>query len=88
MPEYLGICYQIASKWSLTEHFVIDDGLGTPAFDVRGNLSFSQHLVMRDGSGREVAHIKKHLMTARHDIEMGRVRFPFSRALGSRVGFP
>ncbi|HXS61525.1 MAG TPA: hypothetical protein VN767_01545 [Streptosporangiaceae bacterium] len=63
--------YQIASKWSMIEHFVIHDGVGTPAFDVRGNLGFSQHLTMRDQSGREVAHIRKHLMSTRHDIEMG-----------------
>jgi VCBS repeat-containing protein len=63
--------YQIASKWSLTEHFVIDDAAGTPAFDVRGNLGFSQHLTMRDQSGQEVAHIKKHLMSTKHDIEIG-----------------
>ncbi len=63
--------YQIASKWSLTEHFVIHDGMGSPVFDVRGNLGFSQHLTMFDGSGRDVVHIRKHLMSTRHDIEMG-----------------
>jgi uncharacterized protein YxjI len=71
MPEYLEMRYQIASKWSMIEHFVIDDAMGSPAFDVRGNLSFSQHLTMRDGSGQEVAHIRKHLMTTKHDIEIG-----------------
>ncbi len=63
--------FQIASKWSLTEHFVIHDGMGTPVFDVRGNLGFSQRLSMLDSAGREVAHIRKHLMSTKHDIEMG-----------------
>ncbi|HUC59721.1 MAG TPA: hypothetical protein VMA95_20140 [Streptosporangiaceae bacterium] len=63
--------YLIHSKWSFTEHFAIDDGTGTPVFDVRGNLSLTQHLTMRDAMGQEVAEIKKHLMTTRHDILMG-----------------
>jgi uncharacterized protein YxjI len=63
--------FQIASKWSLTEHFVIHDGMGTPVFDVRGNLGFGERLSMRDQSGQEVALIRKHLMTTKHDILMG-----------------
>jgi len=62
--------YQIASKWSVLEHFAITDGGGTPCFDVRGNLSLTQHLTMRDSSGQPVAEIKKHLMTTKHDISV------------------
>jgi uncharacterized protein YxjI len=60
--------YQIASKWSMIEHFVITDGSGTPRFDVRGRLSLTQRLSLCDQSGRELAEIKKHLMSTRHDI--------------------
>lgn len=60
--------YQIASKWSLIEHFVINDEFGTARFDVRGSLSLSQRLSLSDQSGRELAEIKKHLMSTRHDI--------------------
>jgi uncharacterized protein YxjI len=63
--------YQIASKWSMIEHFVITDGSGTPMFDVRGRLSLSQRLSLCDQSGQELAEIKKHLMTTRHDILVG-----------------
>jgi uncharacterized protein YxjI len=60
--------YQIASKWSMIEHFVITDGFGTPRFDVRGRLSLSQRLSVCDQSGQELAEIRKHMMTTRHDI--------------------
>ncbi len=63
--------YQIASKWSLIEHFAITDDSGNPVFDVRGNLSLTQRLTMRDASGQEIAEIKKHLMTTKHDILVG-----------------
>lgn len=63
--------YQIASKWSMTEHFVITDEFGTPRFDVRGRLSLSQRLSLCDQSGQELAEIRKHLMTTRHDIVVG-----------------
>jgi uncharacterized protein YxjI len=60
--------YQIASKWSLIEHFEITDDSGNPVIDVRGNLGLSQRLTLRDGNGQELAEIKKHLMTTKHDI--------------------
>jgi uncharacterized protein YxjI len=63
--------YQIASKWSLIEHFVINDEFGTARFDVRGSLSLSQRLSLSDQSGQELAEIKKHLMSTRHDIIVG-----------------
>ncbi|HEX9032167.1 MAG TPA: hypothetical protein VF834_10005 [Streptosporangiaceae bacterium] len=61
----------MASKWSLTEHFVISDASGAPQFDVRGNLGLTQRLTIRDQAGRELAEIKKHLMSTRHDILVG-----------------
>lgn len=66
--EYSVMRYQIASRWSMIEHFVITDGSGTPRFDVRGRLSLSQRLALCDQSGRELAEIRKHMMTTRHDI--------------------
>ncbi len=60
--------YVIASKWSLTEHFVIEDGFGNQAFDVHGSLGLTQHLSFRDQSGRQIAEIKKHMMTTAHEI--------------------
>src|SRR5260370_15849066 len=68
MGEYSVMRYQIASKWSLAEHFVVTDAMGTPRFDVRGRLSLSQRLSLCDQSGQELAEIRKHLMTTRHDI--------------------
>lgn len=69
--EYSSMRYQIASKWSLIEHFAITDDSGNPVFDVRGNLGLTQHLTMRNSAGQEVAEIKKHLMTTKHDILVG-----------------
>jgi uncharacterized protein YxjI len=63
--------YEISSRWSLTEHFVITDYSGSPAFDVRGRLSLSQRLTLSDQSGQELAEIKKHLMGTGHEIFMG-----------------
>jgi len=63
--------YVMASKWGLTEHFVISDGSGAPVFDVRGNLGLTQHLSIRDQSGHELALIKKHMMTTAHEIMLG-----------------
>lgn len=63
--------YQIASKWSLIEHFVITDGSGTPRFDVRGRLSLGQRLSLCDQTGQELAEIRKHMMTTKHDIIVG-----------------
>ena len=63
--------YVLASKWSVTEHFVITDSSGTPRFDVRGNLGLTQRLTIRDHAGQELAEVKKHLMTTRHDILVG-----------------
>lgn len=71
MREYGGMRYQIASKWSLVEHFVITDDRGDPVIDVRGNLGLIQRLTLQDSSGRELAEIKKHLMTTKHDILVG-----------------
>ena len=62
--------YEIASKWSMIEHFVITDDAGTPRIDVRGNLGLTQQLSLRDPSGQELALIKKHFMSTRHDILM------------------
>jgi len=63
--------YVMASKWSLTEHFVITDGSGAPRYDVRGNLGLGHRLTLRDQSGQELAEIKKHLMTTAHEIVVG-----------------
>jgi uncharacterized protein YxjI len=66
--EYSAMRYQIASKWSMVEHFVITDGFGAPVLDVRGRLSLSQRLSLSDQSGRELAEVRKHMMSTRHDI--------------------
>src|SRR5258708_8537897 len=63
--------YVMASKWSLTEHFVITDESGSTRFAVRGNLGLTQHLSLRDHAGQELAEVKKHLMSTRHDILVG-----------------
>ena len=63
--------YVMASKWSLTEHFVISDDSGTPRYDVRGNLGLGHRLALRDQSGQELAEIKKHLITTTHEILVG-----------------
>jgi uncharacterized protein YxjI len=63
--------YVMASKWSLSEHFVIHDGSGGAVFDVRGNIGFGNRLSFRDQSGHELAEIKKHLLTTKHEILVG-----------------
>jgi VCBS repeat-containing protein len=60
--------YDLSSRWSLTEHFVITDESGTPVFDVHGNLGLTQRLSFRDQSGQELAEIKKSLLTTKHEI--------------------
>jgi uncharacterized protein YxjI len=69
--EYVRVRYQIASKWSMIEHFVITDDYGTPRFDVRGNLGLTQRLSVQDPSGQLQAEIKKHMMSTRHEILVG-----------------
>lgn len=63
--------YVMSSKWSLTEHFVIEDQSGSPVLDVRGHLGPRDRLTIRDRSGQEVAEIKKHLMGTGHEILVG-----------------
>lgn len=63
--------YLMANKWSLLEHFMIDDDSGNPRFDVRGNLGLTQRLTLRDQAGQELAEIKKHLLTTTHEILVG-----------------
>ena len=74
--------YVMSSKWAFTEHFVITDDAGNPIFDVRGNLGLTQRLSFRDQSGQELAEISKHLMTTRHDIDLGGQRVAEVRHTG------
>lgn len=61
--------YVMSSRWSLTERFEIADESGAPRFEARGHLG--SRITLHDGTGQEVADIRKHLMTATHDVYVG-----------------